>query len=77
MTHNEMRNDAKTLENAIKEKYTQNGFNVHTCEIYANIDFNNFDIYVELSKTETGFYNFIRGIYTRDEIIKKFGLKGV
>ena len=74
--YNDMRNDAKNLENAIKEKYTRDGYAVHTCEIYANVDFGSFDIYVELSKPGKDFYKFIRGTYTREQITKMFDLKG-
>lgn len=72
-----LRKSAKNLENAIKAKYTRDGYAVHTCEIYANVEFDNFDIYVELSKAEKDFYKFIRGTYTREQIKKMFDLKGV
>lgn len=75
--YEKLRKSAKSFENAIKEKYTRDGYNVHTCEIWANVDFDSFDIYVELSKAEKDFYKFIRGTYTREQIKKMFDLKGV
>lgn len=83
-SYDDAKRTANAIEKAIKEKYIGDGYNVHTCEIYpvpnnypAKGYSDNFEIYFELSKDETNYYSFIRGTYSKENIIKYLKLKGV
>lgn len=84
-SYDDAKRTANAIEKAIKEKYIGDGYNVHTCEVYPvpncpignGYDNDNFEIYFELSKSENNYYSFIRGTYSKENIIKHLKLKGV
>lgn len=66
------------IEDCVRESLINNNTKIFTCEVFVgNEDNKQFEIYIEFSHPRTG-YQFVRGLYTVEQINKKFrtNLKG-